>query len=91
MVYDSIFAEVLLSWYILKLGCLQVYFHVYPLKPILSLQQSVKVDINIEKDLAYALKVKEGPQILFLRGNRILYREKGESSFIHFQVLRQYD
>lgn len=26
--------------------------------------------------MAYALKVKEGPQILFLRGNRILYREK---------------
>ncbi|XP_024019169.1 thioredoxin-like fold domain-containing protein MRL7, chloroplastic [Morus notabilis] len=38
--------------------------------------RSVKIDINIERDLAYALKVKEGPQILFLRGNRILYREK---------------
>ncbi|PON34188.1 Thioredoxin-like fold containing protein [Trema orientale] len=37
--------------------------------------RSVKIDINIERDLAYALKVKEGPQILFLRGNRILYRE----------------
>lgn len=40
--------------------------------------QTVKVDINIEKDLAYALKVREGPQILFLRGNKILYREKGK-------------
>lgn len=38
--------------------------------------RTVKLDINIERDLAYALKVKECPQILFLRGNRILYREK---------------
>ncbi|CAI9087682.1 OLC1v1021824C1 [Oldenlandia corymbosa var. corymbosa] len=38
--------------------------------------RTVKLDINIEKDLAYALKVKECPQILFLRGNRILHREK---------------
>ncbi|WOH01793.1 hypothetical protein DCAR_0521178 [Daucus carota subsp. sativus] len=38
--------------------------------------RAVKIDINIEKDMAYALKVREGPQILFLRGNRILYREK---------------
>uniref|UniRef100_A0A7N0ZTI8 Thioredoxin-like protein n=1 Tax=Kalanchoe fedtschenkoi TaxID=63787 RepID=A0A7N0ZTI8_KALFE len=38
--------------------------------------RTVKIDINIEKDLAYALKVKEGPELLFLRGNRILYREK---------------
>lgn len=45
------------------------------------IQQSVKIDINIERDLAYALKVRECPQILFLRGNRILYREKGENLF----------
>ncbi|KAK4407254.1 Thioredoxin-like fold domain-containing protein MRL7, chloroplastic [Sesamum angolense] len=38
--------------------------------------RTVKIDINIERDLAYALKVKECPQILFLRGNKILYREK---------------
>ncbi|KAF3666787.1 ATP citrate lyase (ACL) family protein [Capsicum annuum] len=38
--------------------------------------RTVKIDINIERDLAFALKVKECPQILFLRGNRILYREK---------------
>lgn len=38
----------------------------------------MKIDINIERDLAYALKVRNCPQILFLRGNRILYREKGE-------------
>lgn len=38
--------------------------------------RAVKIDINIERDLAYALKIKECPQILFLRGNRILYREK---------------
>eukprot|EP00257_Ricinus_communis_P021701 XP_015581240.1 thioredoxin-like fold domain-containing protein MRL7, chloroplastic [Ricinus communis] len=38
--------------------------------------RSVKIDVNIEKDLAYALKVKECPQILFLRGNRIVYRER---------------
>lgn len=38
--------------------------------------RSVKIDINIERDLAYALKVRNCPQILFLRGNRILYREK---------------
>ncbi|OVA11047.1 hypothetical protein BVC80_1741g21 [Macleaya cordata] len=38
--------------------------------------RTVKIDINIERDLAYALKVKECPQLLFLRGNKILYREK---------------
>ncbi|KAF5930504.1 hypothetical protein HYC85_031377 [Camellia sinensis] len=38
--------------------------------------RTVKIDINIERDLAYALKVRECPQILFLRGNKILYREK---------------
>ncbi|KAL6953253.1 Thioredoxin-like fold domain-containing protein mrl7, chloroplastic [Sarracenia purpurea var. burkii] len=38
--------------------------------------RTVKIDINIEKDLAYALKVRDCPQVLFLRGNRILYREK---------------
>lgn len=38
--------------------------------------RSVKIDTNIERDLAYALKARECPQILFLRGNRILYREK---------------
>lgn len=41
--------------------------------------QSVKIDINIERDLAYALKVRECPQILFLRGNKVLYREKGQN------------
>lgn len=38
--------------------------------------RTVKIDINIETDLAHALKVREGPQLLFLKGNRILYREK---------------
>jgi hypothetical protein len=40
----------------------------------------VKIDVNIEADLASALKVTESdcPQILFLWGNRILYREKGK-------------
>ncbi|XP_054806792.1 thioredoxin-like fold domain-containing protein MRL7, chloroplastic isoform X2 [Prosopis cineraria] len=38
--------------------------------------RAVKVDINIERDLAYALKARECPQILFLRGNKIVYREK---------------
>ncbi|XP_042519860.1 thioredoxin-like fold domain-containing protein MRL7, chloroplastic [Macadamia integrifolia] len=38
--------------------------------------RAVKIDINIERDLAYALKVRECPQLLFLRGNKILYREK---------------
>ncbi|XP_042006295.1 thioredoxin-like fold domain-containing protein MRL7, chloroplastic [Salvia splendens] len=38
--------------------------------------RTVKVDINIEKDLAYALKAEECPQLLFLRGNKILHREK---------------
>ena len=37
----------------------------------------MKLDINIERDLAYALKVRECPPILFLHGNRIVYREKG--------------
>ncbi|CAH9071470.1 unnamed protein product [Cuscuta epithymum] len=38
--------------------------------------RTVKIDINIERDLAYALDVKECPQILFLRGNKIVHREK---------------
>lgn len=38
--------------------------------------RAVKIDLNLETDLAYALKAKECPQILFLRGSRILYREK---------------
>lgn len=38
--------------------------------------RAVKIDINIERDLAYALKVRDCPQILFLRGNKIVYREK---------------
>ncbi|XP_045821120.1 thioredoxin-like fold domain-containing protein MRL7, chloroplastic [Trifolium pratense] len=38
--------------------------------------RAIKIDINIEKDLAYALKVRECPQILFLRGNNMVYREK---------------
>ncbi|KAL5729270.1 Thioredoxin-like fold domain-containing protein mrl7 [Ranunculus cassubicifolius] len=38
--------------------------------------RTVKIDINIERDLAYALKAKECPQLLFLKGNKILYREK---------------
>ncbi|KAL6616318.1 hypothetical protein ACP70R_038588 [Stipagrostis hirtigluma subsp. patula] len=38
--------------------------------------RTVKIDINIERDLAYALQVRECPQLLFLRGNKILYREK---------------
>ncbi|KAI3829777.1 hypothetical protein L1987_03905 [Smallanthus sonchifolius] len=37
--------------------------------------RTVKLDMNLETDLAYALKVRECPQILFLRGNRIIYRE----------------
>ncbi|XP_042418874.1 thioredoxin-like fold domain-containing protein MRL7 homolog, chloroplastic [Zingiber officinale] len=38
--------------------------------------RTIKIDINIERDLAYALKVKECPELLFLKGNTILYREK---------------
>ncbi|KAK8506130.1 hypothetical protein V6N12_074181 [Hibiscus sabdariffa] len=32
---------------------------------------------NWMSDLAYALKVRECPQVLFLHGNRIVYRERG--------------
>lgn len=38
--------------------------------------RTIKIDMNIEMDLAYALKVRECPQLLFLKGNKILYREK---------------
>lgn len=48
--------------------------------------QTVKIDINIERDLAYALKVKDCPQILFLRGNKILYREKGKAYCFHNRI-----
>ncbi|KAG6571537.1 Thioredoxin-like fold domain-containing protein MRL7, chloroplastic, partial [Cucurbita argyrosperma subsp. sororia] len=51
---------------------LQVYWKAKDRLP----PRSVKIDINIERDLAYALKVRECPQILFLRGNKVLYREK---------------
>lgn len=51
---------------------LQVYWNAKDRLP----PRSVKIDINIERDLAYALKVRECPQILFLRGNKVLYREK---------------
>lgn len=47
--------------------------------------QTVKFDVNIEKDMAYALKVKECPQLLFLRGHKIMYREKG-NVFVLFLV-----
>lgn len=52
-------------------------FHHQHEKCHLSTMQTVKFDVNIEKDLAYALKVKECPQLLFLRGQKIMYREKG--------------
>ncbi|OMO89718.1 Thioredoxin-like protein [Corchorus capsularis] len=51
---------------------IQVYWNAKDRLP----PRAVKLDINIERDLAYALKVRECPQILFLRGNRIVYREK---------------
>ncbi|XP_020587683.1 uncharacterized protein LOC110029641 [Phalaenopsis equestris] len=38
--------------------------------------RTIKIDMNIETDLAHALKVRECPQLLFLKGNRIVYREK---------------
>ncbi|KAK1270642.1 hypothetical protein QJS04_geneDACA006162 [Acorus gramineus] len=41
--------------------------------------RTIKIDMNIETDLAYALKVRECPQLLFLRGNRMVYREKASS------------
>lgn len=46
----------------------------------------MKIDINIERDLAYALKAKDCPQILFLRGNRILHREQGKITCAHILV-----
>ncbi|KAK4264537.1 hypothetical protein QN277_025698 [Acacia crassicarpa] len=46
--------------------------------------RAVKIDINIERDLAYALKARECPQILFLRGNKIVYREKAHRSADEF-------
>uniref|UniRef100_A0ACD5VTT8 Uncharacterized protein n=1 Tax=Avena sativa TaxID=4498 RepID=A0ACD5VTT8_AVESA len=38
--------------------------------------KTVKIDVNIERDLASALQAKECPQLLFLRGNKMLYRER---------------
>ncbi|KAF5202018.1 Thioredoxin-like fold domain-containing protein mrl7 protein [Thalictrum thalictroides] len=51
---------------------IQVYWNAKDRLP----PRTVKIDINIERDLAYALKVRECPQLLFLRGNKILYCEK---------------
>ncbi|GAB4830064.1 Thioredoxin-like fold domain-containing protein mrl7, chloroplastic [Ancistrocladus abbreviatus] len=62
------------NWKLLKEieKALKVYWNAKDRLP----PRAVKLDIKIERDLAYALKVRECPQILFLRGNRILYREK---------------
>lgn len=38
--------------------------------------RAVKIDINLERDLAFALGVRECPEIIFLRGRKLLYREK---------------
>ena len=51
---------------------------------ILFIIQAVKLDINIERDLAYALKARQCPQILFLRGQKILYRDHGNCCNIFF-------
>lgn len=63
------------NWKVLKEleKALKVYWNAKDRLP----PRAVKLDINIERDLAYALKVRECPQILFLQGHRILYREKG--------------
>uniref|UniRef100_A0A7C9CJC8 Thioredoxin domain-containing protein n=1 Tax=Opuntia streptacantha TaxID=393608 RepID=A0A7C9CJC8_OPUST len=62
------------NWKLLKEmeKALKVYWNAKDRLP----PRAVKLDINIERDLAYALKVRECPQILFLRGQRILYRER---------------
>ncbi|PIA65039.1 hypothetical protein AQUCO_00100488v1 [Aquilegia coerulea] len=62
------------NWKLLKEleKAIQVYWNAKDRLP----PRTVKIDINIERDLAYALKVRECPQLLFLRGNKILYREK---------------
>lgn len=61
------------NWKLLKEleNALKVYWSAKDRLP----PRAVKLDINIERDLAYALKVRQGPQLLFLRGQRILYRE----------------
>ncbi|KAF3495829.1 hypothetical protein DY000_02054492 [Brassica cretica] len=61
------------SW-VKEINCLEWESFAFHPSPLVVL--AVKIDLNIETDLAYALKAKECPQILFLRGNRILYREK---------------
>ncbi|KAB2075590.1 hypothetical protein ES319_A07G232700v1 [Gossypium barbadense] len=62
------------NWKTLKelVKAIQVYWNSKDRLP----PRAVKLDINIERDLAYALKVRECLQLLFLRGNRIMYREK---------------
>lgn len=37
--------------------------------------RTVKIDAKIERDLASALRVKGTPEILFIRGGKLLYRE----------------
>lgn len=63
-----------LNWKLLKEmeKALYVYWRAKDRLP----PRAVKLDINIERDLAYALQVRECPQLLFLRGQKILYREK---------------
>lgn len=62
-------------------------------KSILFVIQAVKLDINIERDLVYALKARQCPQILFLRGQKILYREHGNCCnifFIHWRTFSRH-
>lgn len=61
------------NWKLLKEleAALKVYWNAKDRLP----PRAVKLDINIERDLAYALKVRQCPQLLFLRGQKILYRE----------------
>ncbi|CAO2836840.1 unnamed protein product [Amaranthus hypochondriacus] len=61
------------NWKLLKEleKALKVYWNAKDRLP----PRAVKLDINIERDLAYALKARQCPQILFLRGQKILYRE----------------
>ncbi|KAJ4972822.1 hypothetical protein NE237_005996 [Protea cynaroides] len=70
----SLFYRATDNWKFLKEleNAIQVYWKAKDRLP----PRAVKIDINIERDLAYALKVRECPQLLFLRGNTILYREK---------------
>ncbi|GLJ16181.1 hypothetical protein SUGI_0270220 [Cryptomeria japonica] len=66
------YARASTNWKVLKEleKAIQVYRKFQKLPP-----RTVKVDVKVEMDLASALRAKDIPQLLFIKGDKLLYRE----------------